>query len=245
MYGYIYKITLPYGSFNNSEGEPFYIGQKKSDVLDDAYYGSGTKISDWFRSKGFKSSNCKKSDAEKLGVKKEILKIAFSQEELDNLEYEEIHKVLNENLCLNLCDGGHRGIATIELKEKISKNTKKAMEQPEVYKKYKENHSRYFRDNKEFISKQSKERAEKTGNLKLGTKKAAEINKEITKNEILREQRRKKKIESWGLKKVKCIETGEVFDNANNASTKTKIRHIDEVCQGFRKTAGGFHWEYI
>ena len=86
MYGYIYKIIFPNGSFKNSNGEPFYIGQHKSDNFDDNYYGSGRKVTDWFKKRGLKSDNCKKEDAEKLGIKKEILKVAFSAEELNKYE---------------------------------------------------------------------------------------------------------------------------------------------------------------
>ena len=64
MYGYIYKIIFPNGSFKNSNGEPFYIGQHKSDNFDDNYYGSGRKVTDWFKKRGLKSDNCKKEDAE-------------------------------------------------------------------------------------------------------------------------------------------------------------------------------------
>ncbi len=40
MYGYIYKIIFPNGSFKNSNGEPFYIGQHKSDNFDEFEYNN-------------------------------------------------------------------------------------------------------------------------------------------------------------------------------------------------------------
>ena len=48
-------------------------------------------------------------------------------------------------------------------------------------------------------------------------------------------------------KKVKCIETNEIYDSITDAAEKTSINrgHINSVCQGKRKTAGGFHWEYL
>lgn len=49
-------------------------------------------------------------------------------------------------------------------------------------------------------------------------------------------------------RKVKCIETGEVFNCIKEAGEKSGANrhHISQVClkQHGRKTAGGFHWEY-
>lgn len=48
-------------------------------------------------------------------------------------------------------------------------------------------------------------------------------------------------------KKVICIETGQVFENAKEASNNNESlrRHICDVCNGKRKTADGFHWKYF
>ena len=46
-------------------------------------------------------------------------------------------------------------------------------------------------------------------------------------------------------RKVKCIETGLVYDSVNEAKENTKATHIDAVCRGERKTSGGFHWAYL
>lgn len=46
-------------------------------------------------------------------------------------------------------------------------------------------------------------------------------------------------------KKVKCIETGSVYGGIAEAERKTGIRHISSVCRGARKTAGGYHWQYV
>lgn len=55
------------------------------------------------------------------------------------------------------------------------------------------------------------------------------------------------KRETKKIKKIKCIETNEIFNNASEASKKTGIQacNILRVCSGKRKTAGKFHWEYI
>jgi len=56
-------------------------------------------------------------------------------------------------------------------------------------------------------------------------------------------------------KKVKCIETGQIFRCANDANlylVNKGISHnyggfnaIKEVCKGRKKTAYGYHWEFV
>ena len=46
---------------------------------------------------------------------------------------------------------------------------------------------------------------------------------------------------------VRCIETGEKFFSASDASRKTGITSsgISAVCRGANKTSGGYHWEFL
>ncbi len=48
-------------------------------------------------------------------------------------------------------------------------------------------------------------------------------------------------------KVVKCIETGKVYFSIKEASEELCInyRHIGEVANGKRKTAGGYHWGFV
>ncbi len=48
-------------------------------------------------------------------------------------------------------------------------------------------------------------------------------------------------------KKVKCIETGEVFPTTKEAGKWANIayKNISKVCAGKRKTCGGYHWQYV
>ena len=46
-------------------------------------------------------------------------------------------------------------------------------------------------------------------------------------------------------KKVKCVETGTVYGGIAEAGRQTGIKHISNVCCGARKTAGGYHWQYV
>ena len=54
-------------------------------------------------------------------------------------------------------------------------------------------------------------------------------------------------IESHPGKKIKCLETGEIFSSVRRASIKYNISHysISLVCKGKRKTAGGYQWSYV
>lgn len=50
----------------------------------------------------------------------------------------------------------------------------------------------------------------------------------------------------WLMKKVLCVETGEIFESTCDASRKTGINcgGISKVCNGSLKTAGGYHWKF-
>lgn len=50
-----------------------------------------------------------------------------------------------------------------------------------------------------------------------------------------------------GAKKVICIETGQTFRTINEAANKMNLYpgNISAACSGKRKTAGGYHFEYI
>ena len=48
--------------------------------------------------------------------------------------------------------------------------------------------------------------------------------------------------------KVRCIETGEIFETCHLAAQSCGLKrdgHIPEVCKGNRKIAGGYHWEFV
>jgi predicted transcriptional regulator len=46
-------------------------------------------------------------------------------------------------------------------------------------------------------------------------------------------------------KPVRCIETGIIYESITEAKEKTGIGSVHSVCKGYRKTAGGYHWEYV
>lgn len=48
-------------------------------------------------------------------------------------------------------------------------------------------------------------------------------------------------------KKVRCIETGIVYESTREVERKTGLNHsgICMCCRGEYKTCGGYHWEYV
>lgn len=46
-------------------------------------------------------------------------------------------------------------------------------------------------------------------------------------------------------KKVRCIETNEIYKSIADAQKELGIAHISDVCCGRRGTAGGCHWEFV
>lgn len=46
-------------------------------------------------------------------------------------------------------------------------------------------------------------------------------------------------------KAVRCVETQEIFESVSEANRKYNTTHIGSVCSGARKTACGYHWEYV
>ena len=63
------------------------------------------------------------------------------------------------------------------------------------------------------------------------------------------EEHKQKLVENSAMAKpVRCVETGEVFSSALQASKKVGLKSsagISKCCSGERKTAGEFHWEFV
>jgi hypothetical protein len=112
IYGYIYKCTLPYGSFK-LKGCPYYIGKRQKSELDENYFGSGTKIKNWIKKYGIKD------------IQREILEWANSFEELNKLEEKYVDNLYETDpLCLNLVAGGRHPKMSEEIRKKDSESQK-------------------------------------------------------------------------------------------------------------------------
>jgi group I intron endonuclease len=57
----------------------------------------------------------------------------------------------------------------------------------------------------------------------------------------------KMKASATNKRKVRCVETGIVYESIHDAGGTNNInfRNIHTVCTGGRNTAGGFHWEFV
>ena len=90
---------------------------------------------------------------------------------------------------------------------------------------------------------------EKCREMNKGKHRSEETKKKISesgKGRILSEES-KKKIGKGNGKPVYCIELDKIFESTCEASRELGISQssISLVCRGKRKTAGGYHWEYV
>lgn len=92
LYRYIYKITCLEGSWKGK----YYYGKHTTDYLSDGYFSSGILINKY-----------KKKYPH--GYIKEIISFHNSEESLNQAEYDIIHPLLGNDMCLNLKDGGKGG----------------------------------------------------------------------------------------------------------------------------------------
>ena len=58
---------------------------------------------------------------------------------------------------------------------------------------------------------------------------------------------RTKRVSKKLSKRVRCIETGIIYESCHDVERKTGLsyKNISSCCNGKRKTVSGFHWEYV
>lgn len=241
----IYKIT-------NKVNGKVYIGQS-NDIK-----------SRWNHEHGGKStSNVQlKEDINNFGLESfsyEIIAEENNQQKKDELEKFYIKKLnsTNPELGYNISEGGFCGsFHSDEWKKEQSERLKK-----------------YYKENPNWLTEERREKLRKSGKrerTKEERKIMSERRKGFTYSEVSKKkmsESAKKRVENFGnifrdnkekhkeiiklateakYKKVRCLETGEIFPNIITAREKYgKNLHITDCCKGKRKTAGGFHWEYI
>lgn len=157
-----------------------------------------------------------------------VLYDKLSKKDAEKKEIELIakYKSNNQKYGYNICSGGNgtpNHIVSEETKTKISQKTKEAMNNEKTKDKIRKCHlgKKLTEEHKNKIRLSSKR------NVSEETKEKMRL---INKNKI----------------KVKCIETGNVYDSIHNASRITNIayQNIYKVCNGKRKSAGGYTWKY-
>lgn len=169
----------------------------------------------------------------------EIISSGLSEEEACKLEYDLIEKyhTRDSNYGYNCTYGGIYHAKTEEEKEKISKSNKK----------FYESHQHHMKGT--HLSEETKKRLS-----------------EIFKDRVFSEKTKQKMSQNHcdvngaknpRAKKVRCIETGEIFETAKEAGEKynkcpsNPRCGIRDCCRGRRKTSGvdengnGLHWEWV
>lgn len=245
-YGYVYKITIPVRGKNMT-----YIGQKKGSEVDEKYFGSGTKINDWFKKHtGYKSRCCPKESAESAGVIREIIAWCNDKEELSQKEILYIAKQRDLGDCLNIADGGENGWS----KESHAKS---------VETRKKNGSYRHTEEQKlamSSIMKGKKLNISPKGHQKL-SKKMKGSNNPMSKEKgghtkewrELHSKQMKGRKHDYCAKKVICLETKQIFRSVNDAGNWAGCTGalIGMVCKkavskGYQcKTAKGYHFSFL
>lgn len=240
MQHYIYKITLLCGSLKNH----YYLGKHSTTHPEWKYFGSGKVLRDYYAKYGRK---------EGVTFIKEILEYNTSSEE--NFEREKIiigNLWKTDPMCINLCEGGKGPtghIVTDEARKKMSFWGGKQMSE-ETKKKMSESHKgvAHSEEHNKHVSESLKGR-DMPWMQKPHTK---EWNEHISQSHI-------------GDKNPMYGKRGKEIHNSKPVDQYTKdgifikrwdcqrdilrelhisVSHICSVCNGKRKTTGGYIWKY-
>ena len=237
IYGYIYKVT-------NSINGKVYIGQTTVG-FDERYHG-GIKATH--------NSHLKRA-IEKYGVDSFNIEkeydVAYSKEELDNLEryYIEKFKSNTGEFGYNKTSGGESYVMSQDVKDRISKAKRGQKLSMETRAKLSEIRSgegnpmygkQWSDEDKQRISKSVSKAITGEGNPMYGKQHTEE-----TKN----------KISEKHSKKVLCKNTGEVFNSALEASLWCGLKHQTTICKSCKDSNKGagkhpetgekLYWQYV
>lgn len=231
-YHYIYKIT-------NLLSGKYYLGMHSTDDLYDGYMGSGRRIRYSINKYGV--DNHKKEIIEFCKSRKELLK---REEEIVNL-----NEIAKEE-CMNLSVGGRGPLHykhTEEARKKISEsNTGRILS---------EEHKEKIRQGNlnKFVSEETRKKLRKQKLGKLNP--MSNGHKEETKLKISEsckgkrntpEQRKRQSLAQ--MKPINQFTKDGVFikkwDSQKSIYESLKILATGDVCNGNRKSAGGYKWEW-
>ena len=211
--------------------EVFYIGKGKGNR---AYTGKRNKFCEDMK------------NTHNWAVK--ILDEGLSESESFELEMEYIKEFREGNRLTNQTDGGDGTsgyIMTDEAKKKISKSSIKKWEDEDYY-----NLQMYHRKHGVYSSKEFSEKISSltTGELNgnYGNKWTDEMKKSLSEKKI--EGGLHKGVKNGRATKIRCVETGEVFDYIRLACEKYGIKNqasITFALNNPNRTAYGFHWERV
>lgn len=166
-------------------------------------------------------------------IKHEIVFKNLSKEEAEQIEISLIKKYQTNNRVYgyNVANGGeHHGKQSEETKMKISIANKG--EKNGMYGKTSPNKGKKYND-------------ELKQKLSLAHKGQAAWNKGIpSKKETIEKW---KKANEYRMKRVKCVETGIIYNSVREAEKETGLYRSNIICccKGKIKTCGKMHWEYV
>lgn len=237
MYGYIYLTE-------NLINYKCYIGKHKSSEFDIKYKGSGTVLGLAFKKYGFENFVCN------------IIQTAETEEELNKLEYYWIEKcnAVQDDMFYNLKPGGTGGsiphfiCITNEINSKyLHPNTDLTFYLEKGWRLGKPHQSQELIE-KRICGNRGKKRSKETcKNISkaLTGKKYGPLSE--TRKAYLSSIRKFNKYNSSKSRKIKCINTGEVFDSLGDAARKYNVStsNLSACCRGKRKIVGGMKWEFV
>lgn len=205
----------------------------------------------WQNGRGYQRCPLFYAAIEKYGwdaFRHEILYTGLSQEEAERLEVELIAKYQTQDNAngYNLAAGGETNCGfqrSDEFKQKVSASRAGVYSGP--------------RHNMYGVSR-SEETKEKIRAAQAGRAKSPETCQHMSvaarvrwrpENKAEREHLRKLNVggNHPAARSVRCVETGAVYAAARSAARETGVSDagIVKCCKGQRKTAGGYHWEYV
>lgn len=153
-----------------------------------------------------------------------LIKIIYDVDEIDSIEREYIEKYNTLNEGYNLTYGGKKILKhTEEQKKKIGETCRKVLRE-------KYNTDPQYRET-----------------IKNNLSKVKNRTHYGEKNSFYGKTHSNEMKEKFLTRRVRCIETGELFNSINDACNKYNIRRtgITACCSGKQHLCGGFHWEYV
>lgn len=235
------------------ENKPYYIYCYTNKSNNKKYIGQ-TKQPKELRSgkNGWKYQGCPKFWAaiQKYGwdnFSYQVLKDNLSLEEANKWEQYYIkifHTWVDDPQCqgYNLSKGGFNRVHSKETLEKLKKSHLKENLSKETIQKMSESAKKRYLENPLL-----KEELKKRNLNRVISEKTREKMSKSQKERFQRPEEKQKRSE-LSKKKVLCIENNIIYDSIQEAAKAVGLASgcdISRVCLGKRKTAGGYHWQYI